>query len=69
MMYERIATLVPVGGAGTGRAFSIDASVDAMGMAASSSANADLWKRFGSRATSLGTRARGRRQRRHSAAW
>ena len=28
MMYERIATLVPVGGAGTGRAFSIDASVD-----------------------------------------
>ena len=39
MMYERIATLVPVGGAGTGRAFSIDASVDAMGMAASRSAN------------------------------
>ena len=60
MMYERIATLVPVGGAGTGRAFSMDASVDAMGMAASRSAKSDVetadkfWPRAGSR---------------HSAAW
>ena len=64
MMYERIATLVPVGGAGTGRAFSIDASVDAMGMAASRSANADLWTAL---ARCLGTRTRTRA--RHSAAW